>query len=209
MSTSEAVVTCENGSVCVPIYNFRGITAYLEDGLSLGTIHTIKSVKKWNSDNVEPPELPVGVVASVESANPLPNDHISQLLLLLNVNFDKLSEVEAQKLKDLVIEYHDVFALDDSELGCTNILTHSIEPGDSHPIQQQPYRTPMVRREKMAGMIDEMQAQGEVWPSSSPWASPVVLVPKEDGSLRFCVDYRSLYSVTKKDVYPSLGLMTC
>ena len=112
MSTLEAVVTCENGSVCVPIDNFRGITAYLEDGLSLGTIHTIKSVKQWNSDNVEPPELPVSVVASVESANPLPNDRISQLLPLLNVNFGKLSEVEAQKLKDLVIEYHDVFALE-------------------------------------------------------------------------------------------------
>ena len=202
VSTLEAVVTCENGSVCVPIDNFQGITAYLEDGLSLGTIHTIKSVKQWNSDNVEPPELPVGVVASVESANPLSNDRISQLLLLLNVNFGKLSEVEAQKLKDLVIEYHDVFALDDSELGCTNILTHSIDTGDSHPIRQQPYRTPMVRREKMAGMIDEMQAQGVVRPSSSPWASPVVLVPKKDGSLRFCVDYQRLNSVTKKDVYP-------
>ena len=50
----------------------------------------------------------------------------------------------------------------------------------------------------MAEMIDEMQAQGVVRPSSSP----VVLVPKKDSSLRFCVDYRRLNSVTKKDVYP-------
>ena len=47
-----------------------------------------------------------------------------------------------------------------------------------------------------------MQAQGIVRPSRSPWASPIVLVPKKDGSLRFCVDFRKLNSITKKDVYP-------
>ena len=44
-----------------------------------------------------------------------------------------------------------------------------------------------------------MQKQGIVEPSSSPWASPIILVKNEDGSTRFCVDYRKLNSVTRKD----------
>ena len=60
----------------------------------------------------------------------------------------------------------------------------------------------MVHREVIGKMVREMQDRGIVQPSVSPWASPVVLVPKKDGSLRFCVDYRRLNALTKKDVYP-------
>ena len=50
--------------------------------------------------------------------------------------------------------------------------------------------------------MKEMLSQGVVKPSQSPWASPVVLVKKNDGGITFCVDYRQLNSVTKLDEFP-------
>ena len=58
-------------------------------------------------------------------------------------------------------------------------------------------------------MVKEMLKSGIISESSSPWASPVVIVRKKDSSLRFYVDYRRLNAVTKKDVFPSHVLMTC
>ena len=95
-----------------------------------------------------------------------------------------------------------MFALDDSELGCTSLVQHSIDTGDQLPVKQQPYRTPVVYREKIEKMVNDMQEQGVVKPSNSPWASPIVLVPTKDGSLRFRVDFRHMSSITTKDIYP-------
>ena len=105
---------------------------------------------------------------------------------------------EFDKLKKLLGEFSDVFALDDSELGCTGCVQHVIETGDHPPIKQQPYRTPIVHREKIAKLVEEMQQKEIIQPSSSPWASPVVLVPKKDRNSRFCVDYRRLNAVTRR-----------
>ena len=51
-------------------------------------------------------------------------------------------------------------------------------------------------------MIKLMEEQEVIQPSKNPWASPIVLVAKKDGTTRFCVDYRKLNAITKMDAYP-------
>ena len=76
---------------------------------------------------------------------------------------------------------------------------------EGEPICQRAYRTPLLKRQAISKAVDEMLAQGIIQPSCSPWASPVILVPKPDGSIRFCVDYRKLNQITRKDRYPQVA----
>ena len=124
------------------------------------------------------------------------------LLSTLQVDETDLSADQKRALETLLTEFSDVFALDPSELGSTNLVAHAINTGNSPPIRQPPRRTPFALRAQVNKMVQQMLEQGVIEPSQSPWASPVVLVQKKDGSSRFCVDYRRLNSVTKLDVFP-------
>ncbi|KAI8506654.1 hypothetical protein Bbelb_160810 [Branchiostoma belcheri] len=74
--------------------------------------------------------------------------------------------------------------------------------GDCPPIKQRPHRTPLHRQAEIHRQVDTMLADDVIEPSQSPWASPVVLARKKDGSFRFCVDYRKLNQATVKDAHP-------
>ncbi|KAL5510200.1 hypothetical protein EMCRGX_G005707 [Ephydatia muelleri] len=69
-------------------------------------------------------------------------------------------------------------------------------------VNKLPRRVPQARREEVRRLLREMLDNGVIEPSDSSWSSPVVLAKKKDGSLRFCVDYRKVNAVTRKDAYP-------
>ena len=85
----------------------------------------------------------------------------------------------------MVEDYEDIFAKTDFDLGATSMAQYSINTGDQPPIRQAPRRVPFLLCKKVDDMVDEMQDKGVIQPSKSPWASPVVLVTKKDGSTRF------------------------
>ncbi|KAJ8414472.1 hypothetical protein AAFF_G00053420 [Aldrovandia affinis] len=114
-----------------------------------------------------------------------------------------LEPEQQEELWQLLTEFKGIFALTDAEIGRTHLVHHQIDTGDARPIRSPPRRLPMAYREAAECAIDEMQHAGIIEPSASPWASGVVMVKKKNTSkMRFCVDYRPLNKVTKKDSYP-------
>lgn len=109
---------------------------------------------------------------------------------------------ESAAVREAVLGAHDLFALEEGERGEVIEVQHEINTGDSPPIRQQVRRVPFALRERVTALVDEMLRGGVVKESCSPWASPVVLVKKKNGDLRFCVDYRRINAVTHKDVFP-------
>ena len=120
----------------------------------------------------------------------------------VHVDKSNLQDEECTALEALMKEYTDLFALTSAEIGRTNLVHHTINTGDNAPVKQPPRRIPFALRPKVEEMISEMLDQGAIQESFSPWASPIVLVSKPDGSSRFYVDYRRLNAVTKTDEFP-------
>ena len=100
----------------------------------------------------------------------------------------KLTQTEQEQLYAVLLDYADVFADDAGDLGKTDKLHHTINTGGALPIRQPARRISAVQRKEVQRLLREMEEKRIIQPSKSPWASPVVLVKKKDGSTRFCVD---------------------
>ena len=107
-------------------------------------------------------------------------------------------DFEVRQVEVLKEEYPEVF----SDLpGRTEVCTLKIDTGEAPPISSAPYRVPDRMKDGVKKEVDKLLELGVAEPSHSPWASPIVPVPKKDGSIRLCIDYRKLNSVTIADPY--------
>ena len=128
-----------------------------------------------------------------------------QTKLLEKLYLDGLSNWTPQNAtmaRGLVLAFHDIFALEGSELGCTSTVEHEICITDSEPFKEWfRHITPPLLEEVRTSLCDMLDT-GAICPSQSPWCNAVVLVRKKDGMLRFYMDFHRLNACTKKDSYP-------
>uniref|UniRef100_A0A3B1JWV6 Gypsy retrotransposon integrase-like protein 1 n=1 Tax=Astyanax mexicanus TaxID=7994 RepID=A0A3B1JWV6_ASTMX len=190
---SPCLVQVNRGTVYVPIVNVGIAEVFLHPHTHLGSLSMVQVIS-----------LPTGItevrsttatVSSQVVASSAPNG-------VEAVDLSALTDQEQGVVRSLLQKYNSVFSAHDGDLGCTNLIEHEIPLLDNIPVRQRHRRIPPSDYELVKAHIDQLLEAQVVRESSSPYASPIVLVKKKDGSLRMCVDYRLLNSKTRKDAFP-------
>ncbi|GJV97049.1 putative reverse transcriptase domain-containing protein [Tanacetum coccineum] len=145
-------------------------------------------------------EKMVEIPLEVDEALRVHGEHalgLDKTLMNANVGEPKMNEIP------IVREFSDVFPEDLSGLPPQRHVEIRIElVAGAAPVARSPYRLAPLEMQELSGQLQELQDNGFIRPSHSPWGAPVLFVKKKDGSFRMCIDYRELNKLTVKNRYP-------
>ena len=177
-------------NVFLPRGEWLGSLKALEE--SIQKIVTSTSMEMMSIEEEENQNTEVGEVKKKFITSPA-DVEVHQKVNLQNA---EVTEEDLQKFKKLCEEYDDIFSKDSTDMGRTLLISMEIDTGDSPPISQRSYNLPLKHSDWVQRELDTLEKAGVITRSVSPWASPIVIVPKrtEPGEppRRLCVDYRAL-----------------
>ncbi|KAE9302984.1 hypothetical protein PR003_g22126, partial [Phytophthora rubi] len=221
---ARTLCTVHEGKAIVEVYNGSTEDLVLSKGTTLAAATVVpKSVfDSLNADQESPTtesdQMPSGsggrttwvdsvisaaAAATTPSQDPMPGlDAAKEAELDVDFTDSKLGGEQRVLLADLLGSFRDMFVETSHKLGRTDLLQFSIDTGRQAPIKQRPYRVSQAKGYVMEAEVQQYLELNLIRPSTSPWASPVLMRRKPDGGIRFCIDYRRLHAVTIKDCYP-------
>jgi hypothetical protein len=120
---------------------------------------------------------------------------------ILTSHSECLNNEEFESLRTILKEYKSIFSRSSTDVGLIKGYKHEIETHNHIPVCMNPRRIPLNVEDKVDALVEDLEKKGIVKKTTSPWNSPIVVVPKKNGEIRLCVDYRQLNSITERPVY--------
>ena len=191
------------GHVCVVFLNHTEECMDIPSDTLLGEVTEISAVLEPSPRQTQSAFTVNQVQQEIKPDVP---DHLKDLL---ERSSESLSEEEHQQLRQLLVEFQEVFASTDLDLGNFEAMKHGIDTGNHPPVKLKMRRTPLNFVDEEKNHLEKMERAGVIKPSISEWAAAPVLIRKRDGSVRWCIDYRGLNQLTRKDVYPLPNIEEC
>lgn len=197
--------------IAIPLTNLSDQYLPVLKGSLLGFADTVDW--KWenndsHSDNLSQ-KSKVNGVRSIKTMSDVKSRLPEHLQSLWERSVEGLEDDETLLAAELLSEFSDIFAENDIELGCFSAIKHTIDTQGAPPIRKRMRRTPLGFENEEKLHLDNMLKAGVIQPSTSAWAAPPVLVRKKDGGVRWCVDFRAINQVTRKDSYPLPLIESC
>ena len=193
---SKALLSVNKGMVEIPVVNVGLQDAWLKPNTLLGALHVVQTKSPLYSVTLEDEGgSQVAVVQSITADS-------GATFNLSGSSWPTLLPEQEQQGEALLRKYAGVLSKGEGDLGCTTLMEHEVPVTDDIPVRQRYRRLPPSQYEQVKAHIQELLCSGVIRPSCSPYASPIVIVQKKDGSIRLCVDYRLLNAKTRKDAFP-------
>ncbi len=203
--SARTLVNAVKTTSVVPVVNVGEKPCQFECGQFIGNAQPVEVIETGGHTVTvaDVPEEPKRSGAATHCRVP---EHVVCLLDTLPTDLDA---EERSAVETFVCDNADVFSKSEYDIGRTHLVRHRIDTGDHMPFKEPLRRHPMAYWPVIDKHVAEMLANDVVEPAASPWASNVVLIRKKDGTMRFCVDYRRLNDVTRKDSYPLPRIEDC
>ena len=190
LAVAHAVMQTRNDLIVVQVLNPHRMPVVLRKGEKIGCLKPLQDV------------CSIELIDEKGQKNSQRRQALEDAIDQLVSAAKNISDSDKRKLRDLLSQFGDVISTGDRDLGKTSMVFHTIDTGDSVPVRQAARRLPYSQRNEVREILEDMLGREIIEPSKSAWSSPVVLVKKKDGSTRFCVDFRKLNGVTRKDAQP-------
>ena len=199
------MVVPRHNIVPVEIINMTDECRTISAGTTLGDVTVTDECRSYEDGAESPAQVvdpadvadvqvnTVHVQRAAETDSGLPA-HVSELFEKYSVD---LSDEDKAFFHVLLREHADIFARDKTDLGRTTWVKHHIDTGDEAPFKHRAYRLPQMKYDEMKKQVMTLADKGIIRPSTSNWASNVLLVKKKDQTWRMCIDYRDLNKKTK------------
>lgn len=206
VEVARGLAVVRRGRVPVKVRNEKPCAIHLHKHQRLARVtmvepHQVREERDVSFRQVCPTVVEVGLT-QVDSPSRRAGEEVPGHLLGESLRGEELEQTQTRKLQELLRKWQHVFSAHDEDYGCTNIVKHRIPTGEAGPSRERYRPIPPTLYTEVRTLLQGMLDQGIVRESSSPWAAPIVLVQKKTGAWRFCVDYRKLNQVTKKDAFP-------
>ncbi len=139
--------------------------------------------------------------AGYELEEPKPDNPVD----IESVEATGLNNKQYDHLKQILYRYKGVFSTGSGDFGCTPLMKFSIDTGDAEPRAAKYYPVPAAQQEPLRKLVRQMMDDNILETADSPWNSTLVIVPKPDGSIRWCVNLKGVNKLTVKNTCFPIG----